>query len=169
MSSGTSRSFSTDGGRRLDDVAELRVVADLQAGDAVALRVVELQRRQHAAAVVAQRAFGVQFGVEAGRMAFAVVEPMRRRVGQRVGQPLLERGVDMQDPARRMQCRRKIAVGRFRRPIIMAGPVPAIRRGTALAGMAWTSPAMTMCSAAAAALPAAARRAAPRGRAGRRD
>ena len=34
------------GGRGLDDVAELRVVADLQAGDAVALRVVELQRRR---------------------------------------------------------------------------------------------------------------------------
>ena len=53
------------GGRRLDDVAELGVVADLQAGDAVALRIVELQGGEHAAAVVAQRAFGVEFGVEA--------------------------------------------------------------------------------------------------------
>ncbi len=46
-----------DGGRgRLDDVAELGVVADLQAGDAVALRVVQLQAGDDLAAVVAQSA-----------------------------------------------------------------------------------------------------------------
>ena len=56
------------GGGHFDDVAKLRVVADLQAGDAVALRVVELHRRQHAAAVVAQAALGIQFAVETGRM-----------------------------------------------------------------------------------------------------
>ena len=41
-------------------------MADFQAGDAVALGQVELQRRQHAAAVVAQGTLGVQFAVEAG-------------------------------------------------------------------------------------------------------
>ena len=56
------------GGGHFDDVAELRVVADLQAGDAVALGVVELQRGEHAAAVVAQGAFGVEFGSKPGRM-----------------------------------------------------------------------------------------------------
>jgi hypothetical protein len=53
VSSGNARSFSTAAAGRLDHVAELRVVADLQARDAVFLRVVELHRRQHAAAVVA--------------------------------------------------------------------------------------------------------------------
>ena len=107
VSSGKSRSFSDRGGRRLDDVAELGVVADLQAGDAVALRVVELQRGQHAAAVVAQRAFGIEFGVEARQDGVAVVQPVRRRVGQRGGQRLFERWIDVQGGAGRLQQRRQ--------------------------------------------------------------
>src|SRR5262245_44449382 len=53
-------------GRCLDDIAELRMMADLQAGDAVALRVVELERGEHATAVIAQCSFSIEFGVEAG-------------------------------------------------------------------------------------------------------
>ena len=84
------------GGGCLDDVAELGVVADLQAGDAVALRVVELEGGEHPAAVVAQGALGVEFGVEAGDDGVAVVQAMRCGVGESGGQRLFERGVEVQ-------------------------------------------------------------------------
>ncbi len=54
------------GGGGLDHVAELGVVADAQAGDAVALRVIQLQRGDHAAGIVAQAPLGVQFAIVAG-------------------------------------------------------------------------------------------------------
>ena len=82
VSSGCARSFSTRGGRRLDHVAELGVVADLQARDAVLLRVIQLQRGDHPAAVVAQAAFGVQFRVEARRRC----APSSSRAGGGIGQ-----------------------------------------------------------------------------------
>ena len=84
------------GGGRFDDVAELGVVADLQTGDAVVLRVVELQRRKHATAVVAQGALGVEFGVETGADGVAVVQPMRCRIGQRVGEAVLQGWIDVE-------------------------------------------------------------------------
>ena len=100
VSSGSARSVSTAAAGTSMHVAELRVVADFQAGDAVALRVVELQRREHPAAVVAQRAFGVQFGVEAGADGAAVLQPVRRGIGQRVAEQPREVRVARQRVAR---------------------------------------------------------------------
>ena len=99
------------GGRRLDDVAELGVVADLQAGDAVALRVVELQGGEHPAAVVAQRALGVEFGVEAGDDGVAVLQAVRRGVGEGGGQRLFERWGDVQGGAGCFEERRPRGTG----------------------------------------------------------
>ena len=61
------------------------MVADLEAGDAIFLREVELHGGDDAAAVVAQRAFGIQLRVEAGgdgAAAFAGVEAERGRIGE---------------------------------------------------------------------------------------
>ncbi len=83
-------------GRGFEDVAELGVVADLQAGHAETLAEVELQRGDDAAAVVAQRALGVEFAVVAGGDDAAVVEARRDRVGQRAGQQVGECGCRLQ-------------------------------------------------------------------------
>ena len=111
VSSAKSRSFSTAAARRLDDVAELGVMADLQAGDAVALRVVELECGQHPAAVVTQRALGVEFGVEAGDDGVAVLQAVRCGVGEGGGQRLFERWGDVQGGAGCFEERRPRGTG----------------------------------------------------------
>ncbi len=80
------------GGRRLQHVAELRVVADAQGGDAVALGEIALQRAEHAAAVVAQPPLGIQLGIEARGDRTPVLDPRRRRFGQRGGEPGAQAG-----------------------------------------------------------------------------
>ena len=54
-------------GRRLDHVAQLLVVPDLQRGHAVALRQVQRQAGHHPAAVVPQRPLRIQLPIEARR------------------------------------------------------------------------------------------------------
>ena len=73
--------FHRSGGS-LDDVTKLRVMLDLEAGHTVALCVVELQLGQHPTTVVAQAAFGVEFGVEARADRVAVLEPVRGWIGE---------------------------------------------------------------------------------------
>ena len=70
-------------GRCLDHVAELGMVADLDRGDAVALRVVQLQLGERAPRVVAQTALGIEFAVIARANGAAIVQAHRRRIGQR--------------------------------------------------------------------------------------
>jgi hypothetical protein len=82
------------GGGGLDDVAKLGVVADLQAGDAVALGPVELEGSEDAAAVVAEGAFGVKFAVVAREDRVAIVQAVRRGVGKGSGQGCREGRVE---------------------------------------------------------------------------
>ena len=86
--------FFHRGGGDFDDVAQLLVVLDLQAGDAIALRVVQLPLRQQLPAVVAKRALGIEFGVETAADDIAVVQPVRCGIGQRVGQLPAQCGID---------------------------------------------------------------------------
>ena len=151
------------GGGRLDDVAELGVVADLQAGDAVALRVVELQGGEHPAAVVAQRALGVEFGVEAGDDGVAVVQAVRRGVGEGGGQRCSSEGSTVQGGAGGAESERGAQSRRTRRRRVARGGERACAPPLRLPLRASASPAPAPQP-----LPRAARRAAPPGRAARR-
>ncbi|OIQ63592.1 hypothetical protein GALL_548670 [mine drainage metagenome] len=74
--------FDRDGGR-LDDVTQLRVMFDLQAGNPKPLGEIQLQLRDHLPAFVTQGAMSVQLAVETRPDRPAIVQPCRHRIGQR--------------------------------------------------------------------------------------
>jgi hypothetical protein len=74
----------------------LGVVTDLEIGDAVALCVLELEGREDTAAVITERAFGIELAVEAWADGVAVVQAERRGVSEGSGQGLFERGTGME-------------------------------------------------------------------------
>ena len=127
-------------GGRLDDVAELGVVADLQAGDAVALRVVELERGD--APGGCRRAAPARRRVPRRTRAddVAVVQTVGRRVGERVGQRLRQRRIEVRarpsaDPLAEGRGAMSAASAFLQRraaraaPSAQRGKVPRVRRG----------------------------------------